>query len=154
MPNGTDSTIADIVINIEEIIGTWCYEAKPTLHRRADMNGLSQKQILSQLPDSLRQLLTVTREQGMQLNGDNTARPIGTVRPHHEDEKNPIKYPTVKRYRQWRLYNGRLLLTTTMPDSLGQEFATGTDTATLVCLERDTLALLISNTIQGFYRKE
>lgn len=154
MPNAEDSTVADVVVNMEDIIGAWCYEAKPFLRKRADMSGLSQRQIMNRLSDSLQQLLSVTHEQGIQLNGDNTARPIGTFRPKQDDEEDLIGYPTMKRYRQWRLYNGKLLLTTTVPDSLGQEHATGTDTVGLVFLEHDSIALLFNDTIQGFYRKE
>ena len=151
LPNDSDSTIADAVVNMKKLTGTWCYEAHPTLRQRA---GMSQPHILNRLPDSLLQLLSQTREQGMQLKADNTVRPIGAFRPQQEEKESPVEYPAMKHYRRWQLFNGRLLLTTVAPDSLGQQHISDTDTATLVLLEGDSLVLRIGDCTQGFYRKE
>ena len=149
--NPIDSTVADFVIDMEELLGSWCYQAMPTLRQRADMTGMSQKQMLSHMSDSLKKIVMTPRELGVQLQGDNTARPIGAHAPMQEDS--PVDYPIAKRYRQWRLYNGKLLLTAMALDSLGNSYPTDTDTADFVLLQRDSLVLRFKDMTRGYYRK-
>ena len=66
----------------------------------------------------------------------------------------PVEYPAIRRYKEWRLYNGRLVLTT---DSIrlpkGKKGAPETDTADIIQLRRDTLVLKFKDHEQGYYRK-
>ena len=64
-----------------------------------------------------------------------------------------MEYPELKRYRQWNLYNGRILLSETKRDSLGTQHVISTDTAVIALLRRDTLLLRFSDHEQGYYRK-
>ena len=63
------------------------------------------------------------------------------------------EYPELKRYRQWNLYNGRILLSETKRDSLGTQHVISTDTADIALLRRDTLLLRFSDHEQRYYRK-
>ena len=152
--NAEDSTVADFVIDMEELRGMWCYQVMPTVKMRADMQGKTQKELVKQLPDSIREKYMVPREMGVQFKGDHTARSIGSYRQTEDDAESPVEYAKAKHYRQWRLYNGKLLLTETSMDSLGNQYATHIDTADFVMLDRDTLVLRFNNELRGYYRKE
>jgi hypothetical protein len=149
--NGKDSMVADYVIDMNDLVATWSYQVLPTLHRRANMNGLSNQQAVKQLNDSLRQLLSIPQEYSLLLNVDNTARSTGHYR--HDDDS-PVEYPRLKRYGEWQLYNGKLLLTQIGLDTLGNRKKIETDTAELLLLGPDTLVLRFADGMQSYYRKE
>lgn len=147
-----DSTVADIVIDTNHLLGTWCYQVTPTLRKRADITEEMHKKLLKEMPDSIRDSLMAPREYGIQIKGDNAARSLGR-RLAQQNEDSPVEYPRAKRYSIWNLHNGQLLLTETMMDSTGLQHITGTDTAQFVMLRRDTLVLRFSDRLQGYYRK-
>lgn len=154
MRNSKDSTVADYVIDMENLRGTWCYLVKPTLHVRADMTGLSERQMLDNLPDSIRDLLAIPREYTLQIKGDHTATSFGAPRMQGQEEEQMIDYPKMKRYGQWNLFNGRLLLTEVAMDSVGNTFAVSTDTADFVLMDRDTLVLRFNDGVKNYYPKK
>ena len=62
------------------------------------MAGLSKKQQLKVIPDSIKEALKVAREYGMQLNGDHSARAIGMIRPNEQkDEEHLLSVMTESR---------------------------------------------------------
>ena len=149
-----DATKASLVIITEDLLGQWCYKVKPTLRRKAGMEGYSTSHAVAQLPDSIRQLLEEEREYGFTLKIDSLVMPIGQrARAQTTDEESPIEYPAPKRYRQWYIQNGRLLLAEMSPDSLGNLIPTATDTAEIVVLTPDSLVLRFPDGEQGYYRK-
>lgn len=153
--NADDSTKADIVIDLEVLKGTWCYEVMPTLRRRPGMTEAQAKQMMEHMPDSLKEEMMEPREYGFTIKADNEMTPIGTAyRGQTSDEKGPFEYPKLKRYRQWRLVAGRLILTETRHDSLGNVTPTSSDTADLIRLHRDTLVLRFAEGDQKYYRKQ
>jgi hypothetical protein len=104
------------------------------------------------MPDSLRKKWMVPKEFGFQFKANYECMPIGE---RIENEKNsPFVYEKPKRYREWRLQNGRLLLTAHLRDSTGNNQKTITDTADLVRLSRDTLVLEFSEGERTYYRKQ
>ncbi len=151
----TDSlqnSTARMVVNMNQLKGRWCYEVTPQLRKRADFTEESRLHFLKNIPDSLRKELFKPREYGFELNGDFTAMPVGRYRD--EGNESPMEYPTQKRYHEWHLLNGRLLLSVSRPDENGNQMITDTDTATFVTLRRDSLVLLFSdNKQQTYYRK-
>lgn len=146
--NSSDKTVADVVIDMDNLGNTWCYRVMPTLHQRADMAGRTERQKIEQLPDSIRELLEVSMEYQLQLKSDHTAMTRGTM---SNDEEQLIDYPTVKRYRRWHILNGQLLLTEMDIDSVGNFYATSIDTATIMMLSPDTLVLKFRDSVQGYY---
>ena len=142
---------ADIVINIDRLKGEWCYQVMPTLRRLAGEKGAMQ--LPPDFPDSLRKKWFQPREYGFELRRDNTVRPIGIQRNEAERQPGPVEYPTLKRYRQWHVYNGHILLRETRRDTLGHQQVISTDTADIVFLRRDTLQLRFTDHEQGYYRR-
>lgn len=152
--NSADSTIADIVINMETLRGSWFYQVMPTPRPRPDLGDLSTAELLRQMPDSLRDSLMVPREYGMLIRGEGGVSHAGKYYTHDNDDDSPVEYPKRKNYRQWFLYNGKLVLTETERDSLGQEQPVSSDTATFLELTADTLVLRFNTGVQGYYSKE
>ncbi len=150
--NVNDSTVADFVINIENLENTWCYQVLPTLHERADMVGKTEKQKIENLPDTVQKLLAVSREYSMGLKVDHTVTSRGENGFHAENHP-LVDYPHIKRYGQWHLFNGRLLLTEMEYDSLGNSKAIQTDTADFLMMNRDTLILRFQDKEHHYYPK-
>ena len=149
--NKDDHKTADIVIDLEELKGDWCYMVKPELRQRAGMTGKVKEEVL---PDTLLEELMQPREYGVSIKSGYTAQPIGrSYRAMTSDEESPVVYPPLKRYREWHIQNGRLVLTETRLDSLGNTHAMSSDTADFVLMRRDTLVLRFGSTEQGYYRK-
>lgn len=138
--NSNDSTVADYVIDMESLLATWCYKVMPALRVRADMVGKNERQIVNNLPDSIRELLDIAREYSMQIKGDHSVTSRGFFRPG-EDENAIVQYPHVKRYGQWHLFNGRLLLKELAFDTLGNTYISNIDTAEFMLMRKDTLVL-------------
>lgn len=138
--NSKDSTVADYVINIKVLRNTWCYNIMPSLHMRADMEGRTEKQKIENLPDSIKEMLNTPREYSMQIKEDNVVRLRPINRESFKDHE-AVDYPKVKRYGQWHIYNGKLLLTEVAMDTLGNMRVANTDTCELVLLEKDSLVL-------------
>lgn len=148
--NAADTTIADLLIVTEDLQAQWCYRVLPTLRERADMEGVRT----AELPDSVKALLSVEREYGFQLKNEGVAFPIGMgYRAATTDEEEEVVYPELTRYFEWHIYNGQLVLESSMTDSLKQRHITVSDTAEITMLSPDTLVLRFSDHEQGYYKR-
>ncbi len=153
LTNRENPKVADMVINIEQLKGKWCYMVEPKLREIAGMPlSRLQGEMREEMDSMLRDLLQ-PREFGVEIKSDYTARPIGVIRSMTSDEESPVVYPPLKRYREWRIFNGRLILSEGARDSLGNINVTNNDTAQLILLHRDTLVLRFNEGEQGYYRK-
>lgn len=148
-----DSTTAYMAIDLDQLLGTWCYEVVPTLRQRADLSVAEQQKILSNMPDSVRQEMMMPKEYGIQLMGDHSVHTVG-FRPQPDNDESFVIYPTPRRYHQWQLFNGRLLLTTMMTDSLGQQYLADKDTVRFVLMRKDSLVLEFNGERTSYYRQK
>ncbi|MCR4603484.1 MAG: lipocalin family protein [Prevotella sp.] len=144
--DSADKKKARQVIVTQDLLGDWCYKVKPTLKRTARMNDS-----ISIMGDSLQKLLDIERELGFTLKADSSAMPIGSRRQN--DEESPVEYPRAKRYHQWYIHDGQLLLIETRIDTLGNMTPIATDTTELVMLTSDSLTLRFADGEHSFYRK-
>lgn len=150
--NDSNPKVADLVINLEQLQTSWCYMVQPKLRERADVSKAMQQEFLENIPDSVFQKLLAPREYGFTLKDNHDARPVGAVYAGNTtDEQSPVEYPKLKRYRQWAIYNGRLVLNETALDSLGQQQLLSSDTADFVMMRRDSLVLRFAEGEQGYY---
>jgi len=159
--NKSDSTVCDLLINVDELYGKWCYLVEP--HLKQLPGGMKAK--LPPMPDSLRQQMTQPREYGVNLQGSGVAYTIG-VRQSLEDEDGPIEYPKPERYNGWKLWNGMILLTKvvnpndsimmTKDSVVTHQTKEIDDTFKLTLMMRDSLILTNSSTGKtwNLYRKE
>ena len=151
--NKENPKMADLVVDLEELKGEWCYLVKPQLRERAGMSETAQRHELREANDTMFKELMQPREYGVEIKSEHIARPIGITRTMTSDEESPVVFPPLKRYSEWRILNGRLILNETTRDTLGTVTVTNSDTATFVLLRRDTLVLRFNDGEQGFYRR-
>ena len=135
-PDSTDEVLT--VINVSKLQGDWYYRVEPTLR----MHNAQARPI----PDSTLKRIMAPREYSIRLRRGGAAHSMG-ARQQNTDAMSPVKYPDMKRYTAWQLYNGQLIL---LPDSSSQQQP---DTATILLLRRDSLVLRFSDHEQGYYRK-
>lgn len=146
--------VARMVIDIDKILGSWCYMVTPKLRKRADIDKAMEQEFLKKMPDTTLQRLLQPREHGFMLKNDHQAQPIGMIRTGNTtDDRSPVEYPILKRYREWYLYNGHIILNETHRDSLGEQQLLSSDTADFVLLRRDSLILRFSDGERSYYRK-
>lgn len=150
--NASNKKVADLVINIDRLKGSWCYQVMPKLRRRLGASADSVVQLPPDFPDSLRKKWFQPREYGLELQRDNIVRPIGT-QTRGKEQQGPVEYPEMKRYREWHIYNGHLLLMETRRDTIGARKTISTDTADIVVMRHDSLLLRFADHEQGYYRK-
>jgi hypothetical protein len=148
-----------MVINLEALTSTWCYMVTPTLRNIENMSPRMQRRMandMKHLPDSLRQLWFTPREYVLQLKGDQTVMVHGGM--YHQtttDDMSPVDFPRPRRYTEWHLYNGRLILHADTISGFSKEGDVPfTDTASIAMLQEDTLVLRIADKEQGYYRKK
>lgn len=148
--NPADTTQALSVFVLDELRQSWCYLAKPSLRQHPGSAAAE-----TMVPDSVLNRLMKPREYGFKLKHEYSATPIGFMPPSTTDEQSPVEYPPLRWYNEWRLFNGRLILTvnTTKMMVNNEEKRIENDTADIVMLRRDTLVLRFADHEQGYYRK-
>ena len=154
--NPADPDEALMVIDTEVLKGAWCYMVSPQLRAPENMPRRMQRRIVQQMSDSLKQLLVTPREYSLRLKRDNTAMARGGVyKRTTTDDMSPVEYPAVKRYTEWHLYNGKLILKADTISGFSQEGALPeTDTVTISYLMEDSLVLKFPDHRQEYYRKK
>ncbi len=149
-----DPDEAYMVINMEQIRGTWCYMVSPTLRVPENMPKRMQRRMMERIPDSIKQRMMVPREYTLKLKRDYTAQAWGARRQQTSDDMSPVEYPAIKYYTAWQLFNGRLVLTADTIAGFSKEGdVPTTDTVDIVMLHRDTLVLRFPDHQQGYYKK-
>ena len=153
--NPEDPEEALMVINIKELTGEWCYQVTPTMRKMEQMPQRMQQRMLEKMPDSLRNQLMKAREYTLRLKSDNTAIALGGQRRQTTtDDMSPVEYPAMKRYTEWHIYNGKLILKADTISGFSEEGAVPeTDTATIKMLMKDTLVLSFPDHEQNYYKK-
>lgn len=151
-----DSTQAWIVIDLDDLQGKWCYQAMPKMRDFASMSPRLQRRMMANMPDSIKETFMVPKEFGFQIRRGNTARPIGFFqRSNTTDDMSPVEYPPFKRYTEWHIFNGNLILTEEQMPMPGQRAPKSvSDTAKIMMLGKDTLVLKIKDEVKGYYRQK
>ncbi len=154
--NPEDTVEALMVINLERLQGTWCYMVTPTLRNVDKMSKRMQRRMMERIPDSLLQQWLKPREYSLRLKSDHGVSAHGGVyRQTTTDDMTPVEYPAMKRYTDWHIYNGRIILKADTIAGFTQEGEVPTtDTVSIVMLRRDTLVLQFPDHEQSYYRKE
>lgn len=142
--NPKDSDEVMQLINLDHLKGKWCNMFMPRFRDMDKLPPRVRRRMMADMPDSVRQKFLVPKEFGFEIKGQSSVMPVGMPkRAETSDEMSPVEYPQQKRYEEWRIYNGHLLLVNKK----------GIDTTDIVMLTPDTLVLQFKNGPQGFYRK-
>ncbi len=134
-----------MTINLSTLRTTWCYQATPKLRELA-------AQRMNRLPDSIMRKIMTPREYGFLLKRDHSVRTIGIYR---HDNMSPVEYPQVTFYKDWRIWNGHLILhADTVRGLTNKDVMPKSDTADICLLMRDSLVLRFADHEQSYYRKK
>lgn len=154
LPNPENPKEALMVIDLDELRGTWVYQVLPSV-KEHDTEGLpeSSKEDKAKF-DSLVQTLMIPVEYGFTLKRDFTAQSVGGApRKKALDEESPVEYPRMKRYSEWHVFNGSLVFSRSSRSKDSKDMELVNDTAQLLMLREDTLVLQFSDHLQGYSRK-
>ena len=151
--NKEDTMVADMVIDLDQLKGTWVELAYPTVKERIKEVAIDEE--MQKHMDSLVQAMMKPVEMGFSLKRHYQAQAVGIRRNRTQiDEKSPVIFPEMKHYTKWHVINGRLVLTSqnrSQNDSVSQEEVN--DTADFIFMTRDSLRLRFKDGEKGFYRK-
>lgn len=158
MRNPTDSTVADFVLNLDELKGTWCYVVMPKWRDATNMTPQAQAIIEESMPDSVKEEFFVPREYGFSLKRQWTAQSVGYVRKSPLEDQSPVVYPRLLYFTEWHILNCRLVMTSReyqkKDDSEEMELAGyRNDTCDVVFLSGDSLVLASDGESRGYYRR-
>lgn len=153
--DSVDKKKACMVIDLDQLKGTWVYMAMPKL--REKKGNSTNVYVDKQEEDSILKTLMVPREQGFALKRNNVAEPVGFGFRSGSGNDSPVVYPEVRLYTDWSIFNGRLVLS----GKTGNAAATKgnapmkavNDTAEFVFMMKDSLQLRFKDGVKGYYRK-
>lgn len=154
--DGKKSRNAKMVIDLDELKGTWTFLVMPTLRNIDKLSSRAQRQALRAMPDSAKETFMIPREYGFTLARQSVATPVGFVRQSGTEDTSPVEYPKVRWYTEWHVYNGRLILIQGQYSFQGQVInpVTIRDTADIIYMQNDSLALRFKgNKVVGFHRQ-
>lgn len=156
--NPTDKKKADMVIDLDQLKGTWVYQAMPKKREKKSATDIIMTAEEKAEQDSLLKSTMIPREQGFSLKRSSVAEPVGMVLKRNDDEDSPVIYPEMKMYNEWHVYNGKLLLTAGMMKPQGNKKKSikenETDTIEFVFMIKDSLQLRFKDGVRSYYRKQ
>ncbi len=153
--NPQDTIEALSVINLEELRGTWCYMVTPTLRNQENMHPRMQRHMAQHVPDSVMRQWMQPKEYSLRLKRDNTVMVYGGSRQQTSDDLTPVRFPSARRYTEWRIYNGRIIMKADTISGFSQKGEVPTtDTVSIKLLMKDTLVLQFPDHEQSYYRKK
>lgn len=159
VPNEEDSTVADFVVNLDELKGTWCYVVMPKLKDYATMSPKLQARIMKDMPDSVKEQFMIPREYGFTLRRQWTAQSVGYVRTASAlEDESPVVYPRLLYFTEWHILNGQLVMTSgeykKKSDSDDFEVINNRqDTCEITYLRGDSLVLSSDGESRSYYRR-
>lgn len=109
--NKEDKRKADIVIDLDELKGTWVYQVMPKLRKMPHIAGMPQPKAGPER-DSMIQKLMVPIEQGFKIKKQFTMDPVGLrFKQTSLTGESPVEYPQAEYYKEWHVLNGKLVFT-------------------------------------------
>lgn len=159
--NPDDSTVADLVIDLDELKGTWCYIVMPKMRDYENMSKRMQERIERNMPDSVKATYMIPREYGFSLKRQWTASSVGYVRTNSSlADESPVVYPKLSYFTEWHIWNGKLVMTSGEPDIANIEKNSKIkiknarmDTCDIVYLKDDSLVLASDGVSRSYYRQ-
>lgn len=155
MVNPKNKKEATLVIDLDELKGTWTFQVIPKVKPTATMTA---EEAEAAMTDSMKALYMVPREYGFTLKRHYQASPVGTIfKENTLDDDSPVSYPLVTNYTSWHVINGRLYLYKDTVDDKGKRIPqkdVGFDDGTFVYLGTDSMAALFGKKVMQYHRKE
>ncbi len=160
VPNAHNKHVADVVIDLEQLKGIWCYIVMPTLRGRDLMTAQEEAQTLRAMSDSLKDIYFIPREYGFWLKRQWEATSVGYVQESSTlAEESPVEYPPLGWFVAWHIWNGKFVMTSGKPKYSGKDNTVvgyesiAYDTCTIDYLDDDSLVLSDRDGARSYYRK-
>ncbi len=163
MLNAKDSTVADMVINMDMLKGKWAHLVMPT--EKENARQMITLDDVNANVDSILQQYMIPVERGFQLMRRGKAASIGVSLLGNtvEGENNYVEYPSASQYASWRVSHGQLILseadsiidpndptlTHLIPNKNCEH-----DTVDLVMLQKDSLQIGYGGKVSSYYRQK
>ena len=151
---------ADIVIDLDQLKGIWCYIVMPQLRDYESMTSQEQARVVREMPDSLKDIYFVPREYGFWLKRQWEATSVGYVQESSTlAEESPVVYPPLGWFIAWHIWNGKFVMTSGKPKYTGKYNtvvgyqSVAFDTCTIEYLDDDSLVLSDRDGARSYYRK-
>ena len=155
--NKEDNRKADIVIDLDELKGTWVYQVMPKMRKMPHIAGMPKPKA-SPERDSMIQKLMVPIEQGFKIKKQFTMEPVGLrFKQTSLTGESPVEYPQAEYYKEWHVLNGRLVFTEGTIDTGSKKrrkLKPQKDTVEIVLMMKDSLQLKFKDGIKAYYRKK
>ena len=91
VPNAKDSMVADIVVDLDQLRGIWCYIVMPKMRDFEKMPKRLQTQLMNELSDSIKETFMIPREYGFYLKRHWVAQSVGYVQESNSlAEESPV----------------------------------------------------------------
>ena len=154
-----DKKKATLVIDLEDLMGIWCYIVMPKLKDFTNMSNREQARKLAAMPDSLKQTYYIPREYGFWVKQHWMAQSVGYIRedPSVADES-PVVYPALGYFTAWHIWNGKFIIVSGTPkeDSKGNMTVVNlhNDTCDIAYLDGDSLVLSSDGASRSYYKKK
>lgn len=154
-----DSTCVTMVINLDELKGTWTYPVMPVMKDLQHMSRRAQRRMMAHIDDSIKQNFLIPREYGFTLKRSHNATAVGRVmRSTTLEDDSPVVYPEVKNYQKWHMLNGRLVLISgnymRNDTAKARKPRYSLDTLDIISLNNDSLILMQNGIRYGYHRKQ
>lgn len=156
--NPADSTVADMVIDLDQLKGIWCYIVMPKLKEYEQMSPKLQKRIMRNMPDSVKETYLIPREYGFWMKRQWSCTSVGYMREQSSlEEESPVVYPPLGYFTAWHIWNGYLVITSGTPE-VGKDNQLTVknlvnDTCTIEYFKGDSLVLSSGGSSRSYYRK-
>lgn len=159
MLNKKDSTKADLVVDMNKLMGIWCYIVMPKLRDAANMSASMEEKMMDNMSDSLKAIHLIPREYGFYLKPDWQAQSVGYVDDNNSlADESPVVYPALGYFTGWHLWNGQLMIASGTPNfgKNGQIKITDArnDTCSIDYLDDDSLVLSSDGISRSYYKKD
>lgn len=161
MLNKRDSTVADMVINMDLLKGKWVHLVMPEEKENA------RTMILHENPDanvdSIINSYMIPVERGFELKRQGRAASIGVGLFKKDEQDKPVTYPAGSSYASWKVVNGLVVFSEADsivdpkdPDMIRKipNRNCERDTCELVLLLKDSLQISYQGKVSSYYRKK
>ena len=164
VPSKDDAKVADFVIDLDQLQGSWCYIVMPQFRDYDKLSKKQQARIERNMPDSVKEQFLIPREYGFTLKRQYQAQSIGYVRQASTlEDESPVVYPKMAYYFEWHILNGQLILyryASDPPRSTGNKDGKSKvkmpeiiqDTIDVAFLSDDSLVLSSDGVTRSYYR--
>lgn len=160
VPNKKHANVADMVINLDELKGVWCYMVMPQMRQDSYEQEQVQDRTKDSMADSLALSLFVPLEYGFWLKSQGEAASVGYIRELNTlVDESPVIYPSLDYFIKWQIWNGKFIFASGKPKYDKDNTVDGYtdiryDTCSIDFLSHDSLALTDRNGTRCYYRKK